>query len=92
MHRDALANIVVDGCDVDIRVGESLAEHMVAVPITPPLSMAVVGTPAYFKPYGQPETPADLAKHSCLRFRLPSGAIVPWEFTSPSEDDHSFTL
>ncbi|WP_268794799.1 LysR substrate-binding domain-containing protein [Pseudomonas frederiksbergensis] len=33
-----------------------------------------------------------MAKHNCLRFRLPSGAIAPWEFTSPSEDGHSFTL
>lgn len=89
---DALTNIVADGCDAGIRVGESLAEHMVAVPITPPLSMAVVGTPAYFKRHGQPETPADLAKHNCLRFRLPSGAIVPWEFTSPDQDGHSFSV
>lgn len=83
---------MADGCDAGIRVGESLAEHMVALPITPPLSMAVVDTPAYFKRHAQLETPADLAKHNCLRFCLPSGAIVFWEFTSPSEDGHSFTL
>ncbi len=88
---DALANIVAEGCDAGIRVGESLAEHMMAVPITPPLSMAVVGTPAYFKRHGQPATPADLAQHHCLRFRMPGGAILPWEFTSP-EDGHVFTV
>ncbi|AJG22405.1 LysR family transcriptional regulator [Cupriavidus basilensis] len=89
---DALANIVADGCDAGIRVGESLAEHMVAVPITPALEMAVVGTPAYFQRHGQPATPADLAQHNCLRFRLPGGAILPWEFTSPEAGGHTFTV
>lgn len=89
---DALANIVADGCDAGIRVGESLAEHMVAVPITPALEMAVVGTPAYFERHGQPATPADLAQHNCLRFRMPGGAILPWEFTAPGEDGHAFTV
>lgn len=89
---DALANIVADGCDAGIRVGEYLAEHMVAVPVTPPLSMAVVGTPAYFERHGQPETPAELARHNCLRFRMPGGAIFPWEFSSPQEGGHAFTV
>ncbi len=89
---DALANIVADGCDAGIRIGESLAEHMVAVPITPKLEMAVVGTPAYFERHGLPSTPADLARHNCLRFRLPGGAIFAWEFTGPETGGHEFTV
>lgn len=89
---DSLANIVADGCDAGIRIGESLAEHMVAVPITPALEMAVVATPAYFEQHGLPATPADLAQHNCLRFRQTSGAIYAWEFTSPTPDRHSFTV
>jgi DNA-binding transcriptional LysR family regulator len=89
---DALANIVADGCDAGIRLGESLAEHMVAVPITPVLEMAVVGTPAYFERFGKPATPADLGTHNCIRFRQTSGAIHPWEFTSPKAGGHRFTV
>lgn len=89
---DALANIVADGCDAGIRMGESLAEHMVAVPITPALEMAVVGTPAYFERHGQPATPADLAQHNCLRFRRPGSAILAWAFTDPEADGHEFTV
>lgn len=89
---DTLANIVADGCDAGIRIGESLAEHMVAVPITPALEMAVVGTPAYFEQYGLPNVPEDLSRHNCLRFRQPSGAIHPWEFTSPEEGGRTFTM
>ena len=89
---DTLANIVADGCDAGIRVGESLAEHMVAVPITPALEMAVVGTPAYFERHGKPATPADLAQHNCLRFRMHGSAILPWEFDAPEPSGHAFTV
>lgn len=90
---DGLANIVADGCDAGIRLGESLAEHVVAVPITPMLEMAVVGSPDYFKRHGMPKTPADLVKHNCLCYRhTSSGAIFRWEFTSPEVEGHDFVI
>ena len=64
-----------------------LDEHMVAVPITPPLEMTIVGSPEYFERYGMPETPADLMKHNCLAYRFTSsGTIDRWSFTSPDEE------
>ncbi|RJF35706.1 LysR family transcriptional regulator [Pseudoalteromonas gelatinilytica] len=81
---DGLANIIAEGCDAGIRLGESLAEHVVAIPITPMLEMSVVGTPEYFKQYGIPQSPADLVNHNCLGFRnATSHALYSWEFTSP---------
>lgn len=90
---DGLSNIVADGCDAGIRLGESLAEHMVAVPITPMLRMAVVGSPDYFKRHGKPQTPTELVQHNCVRFRhVGSGAIFNWEFTSPDIEGHDFEV
>ena len=84
---DGFSNIVAEGLDAGIRLGESLDEHMVAVPITPLLSMAIVGSPAYFERHGMPETPADLMRHNCLAYRFTSsGTINRWSFTSPDED------
>lgn len=84
---DGFSNIVAQGLDAGIRLGESLDEHMVAVPITPPLEMAIVGSPEYFERYGMPETPADLIKHNCLAYRFTSsGTIDRWSFTSPDEE------
>jgi DNA-binding transcriptional LysR family regulator len=84
---DGFSNIVAKGLDAGIRLGESLDEHMVAVPITPLLSMAIVGSPAYFERHGMPETPADLMRHNCLAYRFTSsGTINRWSFTSPDED------
>lgn len=83
---DGFSNIVADGMDAGIRLGESLDEHMVAVPVTPPIEIAIVGSPAYFERHGLPETPADLMRHNCLAYRFTSsGTIDRWSFTSAAE-------
>lgn len=84
---DGFSNIVADGMDAGLRLGESLDEHMVAVPVTPPIEMAVVGSPTYFERHGRPETPADLMRHNCLAYRFTtSGTIDRWSFTSPDAE------
>jgi len=81
---DGFSNIVADGMDAGIRLGESLDENMVAVPISPPIQMAIVGSPAYFEQHGIPETPADLMRHNCLAYRFTSsGTIDRWTFNVP---------
>ncbi|MBV8622479.1 MAG: LysR family transcriptional regulator [Herbaspirillum sp.] len=90
---DGFSNIVADGLDAGIRLGESLDEHMVAVPITPPLEMAIVGSPGYFKHHGVPQTPADLMQHNCLAYRFTSsGTIDRWSFTSPDTEKRTVVL
>lgn len=84
---DGFTNIVAEGLDAGIRLGESLDEHMVAVPVTPMLEMAIVGSPAYFARLGVPETPADLMRHNCLSYRFTSsGTIDRWTFTAPGTE------
>lgn len=84
---DGFSNIVAGGMDAGIRLGESLHDHMVAVPVTPPIAMAVVGSPAYFERHGVPQTPSDLMKHNCLAYRFTSsGTIDRWTFTSPDAE------
>ena len=90
---DGFSNIVSEGMDAGIRLGQSLDEHMVAVPITPPLEMAIVGSPSYFARHGIPETPADLVRHNCLAYRFTSsGALDKWSFTSPEADEDTVEL
>ncbi|MFG0456220.1 MULTISPECIES: LysR family transcriptional regulator [Shewanella] len=84
---DGLANIIAEGCDAGIRLGESLTEHVVAIPITPMLEMAVVASPRYFAINGKPTTPLELSGHNCLGFRNSSShSLYHWEFTSPNAD------
>lgn len=87
---DGFANIIADGADVGIRLGESLDEHMVAVPITPRIEMAVVGSPAYFERHGIPQNPAELIQHNCLAYRFTSsGTLDRWSFTEPDGEGHT---
>ncbi|WP_226642790.1 LysR family transcriptional regulator [Microbulbifer variabilis] len=90
---DGFSNIISSGMDVGIRLGESVDEHMVAVPVTPLMSMAVVGSPEYFAKHGTPETPDDLLKHNCLAYRFTSSGVIDrWSFTSPDVDKRTLVF
>lgn len=76
-----LADIVAERYDIGIRLGERLARDMIAVPISPPLRMRVVGAPSYFRQHVVPRHPDDLAGHNCVTLRLPThGGLMPWDF------------
>ena len=74
-------DIVSERFDAGVRLGESLNKDMIGVPISPPMQMAVVGSPAYFDKWGVPQNPADLVDHNCINIRLPTmGGLYAWEF------------
>ena len=82
----AFTNIVERRLDAGIRLGESLEKDVVAVPVSGPLRMAVIASPAYVKRNGVPKTPRDLRAHHCINLRLPAaGTIYKWEFERGSE-------
>jgi DNA-binding transcriptional LysR family regulator len=83
---ERLVDIVADGFDAGIRLAESLPQDMIAVPCSPPLRFAVVGSPSYFATRAKPRVPADLAAHHCIRIRFPSGAIYKWDFEKRGEE------
>ncbi|HSV71870.1 MAG TPA: LysR family transcriptional regulator [Methylibium sp.] len=77
---EGYVDIVERGFDAGVRLGESVAKDMVAVPLGGPVSVAIVGSPDYFKRRPAPRHPADLVHHDCVRFRFTgSGAIHKWE-------------
>jgi DNA-binding transcriptional LysR family regulator len=69
------------GFDAGVRLGESLARDMVAIPLGGPMTVAVVASPAYLRGHPAPLHPDDLLQHNCVRFRFAgTGAIYKWEF------------
>lgn len=81
VDQSGLTDIVAEGYDAGVRMGEQVAKDMIAIPIGPPLSMAVVATPTYFKRHGVPKTPQDLTAHDCINLRLMTqGGLYAWEF------------
>ena len=75
-----LIDLAAGRYDAGVRLGEQVAEDMIAVRIGPEMRMAVVGAPSYFARYPQPKTPQDLTAHTCINLRLPTlGGLYAWE-------------
>jgi DNA-binding transcriptional LysR family regulator len=67
----AYRDIVADGFDAGIRLGEKIERDMIALKVGPALKMAVVASPGY---------------HKCINYRMTgSGALYAWEFERGEE-------
>ncbi|MBY9843430.1 LysR family transcriptional regulator [Pseudomonas aeruginosa] len=74
-------DIVADRFDAGVRLGDTIDKDMIAVPIGPPVRMAVVAAPAYFAAHPKPRNPRDLADHNCINMRMQSGGgLYAWDF------------
>ena len=58
---------------------------MIAVRLTPPFPLTVVGSPNYLRRRQRPELIDDLRRHACLRMRRSNGSIAPWSFGNGNE-------
>ncbi|NML06215.1 LysR family transcriptional regulator [Sphingomonas sp. G-3-2-10] len=86
----SLTDIVAERFDAGVRLSEKLAKDMIAVRISPDLSMATVGSPDYFARRGVPQTPQDLAGHDCINLRLKTlGGLYAWEY---EQDGHEIRV
>lgn len=84
---DAFVDIVEQGFDAGIRIGEMVEREMMGVRVSADLRMAVVGSPAYFAARGKPKHPRDLHAHDCINYRRRSlGVVYRWEFTEDGKD------
>jgi DNA-binding transcriptional LysR family regulator len=82
-----LTDIVADRFDAGIRLGEQVAQDMIAVRIGPDFEQVVVGAPSYIRKRGKPATPHDLAQHACIALRLPtSGGLWSWPFVKKGRE------
>jgi DNA-binding transcriptional LysR family regulator len=76
-----LTDIVSERFDAGVRLGEQVAQDMIAVRIGPEVRMSVVAAPSYLADHPAPLTPHDLTDHRCINLRLPTlGGLYAWEF------------
>jgi DNA-binding transcriptional LysR family regulator len=76
-----LIDIVAEGFDAGIRLGEAIPQDMIAVPIGTDTRFITVASPQYLKTHPVPLTPDDLPGHQCICIRMPSGKPYRWEFS-----------
>lgn len=79
---DSFADLIGGGWDAGIRLGESLAQDMVATRISGDMRQGVFASPAYLARRGVPQRPEDVPAHDCIDARFASGSIYRWEFVS----------
>jgi DNA-binding transcriptional LysR family regulator len=77
---EAPADIVAKGFDAGIGPRDWAAADMIAVRVTGPMRVAVVGAPTYFAQRRPPRMPDDLAGHSCVQYRRAAGSVFEWPF------------
>jgi len=78
---DATFDIVAEGYDAGVRLGEVIAQDMIAVPVSERQRQSAVCAPAYLERHSAPEHPRDLARHRCIGWRpAPGAAPYRWEF------------
>jgi len=81
VHCDnALLDLVAGGFDAGIRVGENLAQDVVALPMGGSHRIATVAAPSYLRDRDLVRTPEDLRLHRCVNIRL-AGGVYRWEYT-----------
>lgn len=80
-------DIVAEGYDAGVRLGEVIEQDMIAVPVSGEQHQLVVGAPAYIERHGAPLHPRDLPCHHCIGWRPhPRAAPYRWEFTEEGRD------
>ncbi|MEQ8258063.1 MAG: LysR family transcriptional regulator, partial [Roseovarius confluentis] len=84
----SLVDIVADGFDFGVRSKTLVPSDMIAIPLGPARRHAVVAAPSYFANRDVPRVPADLKAHTCIRVRLPNGALYRWQFESEGQPVH----
>jgi len=74
-------DIVSEGYDAGVRLGEVIEQDMIAVPVSAKQRQLVVGAPSYLARTRPPKHPTDLVRHCCIGWR-PSPRAEPyrWEF------------
>ena len=78
---DEAFDIVAEGYDAGVRLGEVIGQDMIAVPVSGDQRQLVVAAPSYLERFGAPSHPSELARHCCIGWR-PAPGVAPyrWEF------------
>lgn len=77
---DRLVDVIHEGFDVVVRTGEAHDSRLMNRTLGT-FGHRLVGAPDYFRRRGILAAPEDVARHACLRHRLPgTGKLAPWPF------------
>jgi len=80
-------DIVGQGYDAGVRLGEVIAQDMIAIPVSRRQRQVAVASPDYLARAGMPSHPQDLVHHRCIGWRKGPGlAPYRWEFAEQGRE------
>jgi DNA-binding transcriptional LysR family regulator len=83
----ALIDTVAKGYDAGVRMGDTLAQDVIAMRIGPDVRMAIVAAPSYLAEHPAPQEVQDLTAHRCIRTRMPThDDILIWDLERDGEE------
>ena len=84
---DAEFDIVREGYDAGVRLGEVIEQDMIAVPVSAEQRQFTVASPDYIARHGAPAHPRELVDHICIGWR-PAADVAPyrWEYSENGGD------
>ncbi len=84
---DRLVDVIEDGLDAVIRSGPLTDSRLMSRRLGP-FRFVLCAAPSYLERHGIPQSPSDLERHDCLRFRVPaSGKLQTWQMTKADGAD-----
>ncbi len=84
---NAFRNIVEEGFDAGVRLGESVEADMIALRISPDWRLVVVAAPDFIARHERPRHPRELVGLNCVNHRhVGSGSLYAWEFEKDGEE------
>ncbi len=80
-------DIVAEGYDAGVRLGEVIAQDMIAVPVSGEQRQLAVASPDHLKQFGTPSHPSELATRRCIGWRA-AAHVAPyrWEFAEGGKE------
>ena len=81
---DRVVNLVEDGVDLAVRIGQLPDSSLVARPVGE-MRRIVVASPAYLKARGEPKTPEAISAHQIIQFGV-SALTADWRFARDGEE------
>jgi DNA-binding transcriptional LysR family regulator len=84
---DRLTDVIAEGFDAGIRIGEHVEKDMIGVRVSEPFRFVVVAAPTYLARRGRPAHPRELVEHDCIGYRFPTtGVQFRWQFERRGRD------
>ncbi len=80
-------DIVAEGYDAGVRLGEVIDQDMIAVPVSGDQRQGAFAAPSYIERFGMPAHPSELSAHRCIGWRpAPYSTPYRWEFGQDGRD------